>query len=343
MTPSSVGSKPAIPYPDVPVGASQVPPDLAEWFRGILDGSVSTQPIIYSVSYTPGGWAYTPKGTYTFAPPPNVVPATAIPVYRAVAGLLFFSDPPNPGRVMKDRLAAYMPVETRQVLRPELGPFAFETVCYVDRAALARLVSDPAKANANALWDKAWNQGGFDANYQAWLNGAANDPLRSASGFKVALSVQVAEVLRSKTNQVLRINSAMNDMNAVLKKLNGMTADAKSRGDTDQITYATGIAMGSNYAGGNAWAAQVKPLWDSWGVDTSKFSVTADGRLVIEKRYIEVVVESLKIALDKASSEAQQEQLDLNNILTQFNGGMEAASAIYQSKKSLDMAVQPRG
>lgn len=344
MTSSPVVTRPSMPYPGAPIGATAVPADLAEWLKGILDGTVSTQPTHYKTRFVNGGLVFTPDGQYNMALPAGAVPEGAVVVYRRVLGT---PQPPESSinLSMKDRLAALTTVTQKNVSQPALGLFSFEQVCYADRAALTRLASQ-AEANANALWDKAWNTGGFDAAYQAWKAGGSADPVLGAAGRKTLLAEQVSAVLRSQTNEVLRINGTMNDMNTVLKKLNGMAADAKNKGDTESITYDEGIAVGTAHVGGNAWAANVKPLWNAWGVDTSKFSVVTmangQGRLVIEKRYIEVVIESLKIALDKASSEAQQKQLTLNNTLTQYNGRVEEVSALIQAFKNMAQATLPR-
>lgn len=339
---STIAATPPMPYPNAPVGAVAIPADVAEWLRGVLDGSVSTQPS--KVVGTLGTGFYL-SGQETFPLPAGAVPSNAVVLYRMVSGAAGLSDP-SINLTMKNRLSTFTAVTSAVVLQPALGFVGRENVYYADRTVLSGLISQ-SEANANALWDKAWNTQSFDTGYQNWLAKDISDPAGVAAREKLELSTEMSAVLRTRTNKVLRINSTMNDMNAVLKKLNGMLAETTSSdSDTKLITYSQGIAMGSAYAGGNAWAANVKPLWESWGLDTSKFTVrtmaNGQGELVIEKRYINVAIESLKIALDKASSEAQQEQLTLNNILTQYNGGIEAASAIYQSKKTLDQALQPR-
>lgn len=337
---SSIASSPPMPYPGLPAGAAgvSVPSDLRQWIQDILAGNIE-QPLY---RYEQVNGEAVPVGVYPVPIPVSSIPAGNVLLYRTLSSAL---PDPNGNKSMKDRLASLVSVGTTLVKYPGSVPTG-EVIYYANRAKLTEIATQ-AESNANALWSKAWSGSGFDANYQTWLEGVASDPLRGATGVKVSLAIEVSSALRTKSEELLRINTRMTDMNAVLKKLNGIAADAKSKADTDQISYAEGIAMGSSYTGGNAWAANVKPLWDSWGVDTSKFQVvstgTGVGKLVIEKRYIDVAMESLKIALDKASSEAQQLQLDLNNIMTQYNGQFDAASAIYQRKNSLDQALQPRG
>ncbi len=352
----AAASIPPIPFVSVPASPQAsttggvLSGDLRKWVLGILDGSVSTAPLVF-----PG----------YFATPTGAVPAESVVLYRYANNWYQSINPytvgnePSNNRKMKDAVDLLLDVRQITVTR---NNGVYETVFSADRSqllSLAELATERERAdqkaeqqrqsqlNANALWNRAWNNGGFDAGYQTWLKGGARDPLRGGTGVKVALAGEVAATLRSKSEELLRINARMGDMNTVLKKLNTMAADAKSKADTEQITYAEDILMGAGHAGGNSWAANVKPLWEAWGIDTSKFSVVATtsgkGKLVIEKRYIDVAMESLKIALDKASSEAQQLQLDLNNIMTQYNGQFDAASAIYQRKNTLDQALQPRG
>lgn len=350
-----VASIPSIPFASVPASplVSTVggvsPGDLKRWILGILDGSVSAAPLVYP-EYFP-----TPAGGASSGP---------VLLYRYVNNWFESINPytvdnePSANRTMKDVVDLFLNVQ-RETATRRSG--VYEITFSADRSELLRLAEQAtewergalkaeqqrqSQLDANALWNLAWNSDGFRVGYEAWLQGGATDPLRNATGRKVAMATEVAGALRSKSGELLRINTRMGDTNQVLKRLNTMAADAKTQGDTAAIAYSEDILMGSGYAGGNSWAAQVKPLWESWGVDTSKFSVVATangkGRLQIEKRYIDVAMEQLKIALERASSDAQQLQLDLNNIMTQYNGQFDAASAIYQRKNTLDQALQIR-
>lgn len=364
MTVSSIYQVPATPYIS-PVSVPALSNELWSWLSSRLNSPEpwSYRPEDGRAGYLvgPGAWGMSASSDI-----PRGANGEVLAPFRSENVILFSTSPLFLRDFLFDQqldaISPVWPEVSNAVLGSSTGSPALLTQVTVDTTSLpgrvmAYVPADTlrsllearrtglAQQQANALWSQAWQGASFDTNYNNWLKGVANDPLRAVTGTKVNLTIAVSGVIRSKTEAVLQLNSRMADINVLLKRLNTMAAENKNKPDTDWAYYVKGIPIGSSYAGGNQWAAQEKPIWDSWGIDTSKFSVdtrSGKGDVYCDKGYIEPTIEALKIALDKASSDAQQLQLDLNNLMTQYNGQFDAASAIYKRKDTLDQSLQPR-